>query len=76
MLIVIFFFKKTAIIPSIDHIDTDVLGHMTSLGSFKDKPKLIDNLLNERLFKLFTIYVLHLGPKQINPVVYNLKTQY
>lgn len=39
---------QTAIIPSINEIDTDVLSHMTSLGSFKDRAKLIDALLNER----------------------------
>ena len=42
------FIFQTAIIPSIDSIDTDILANMSSLGSFKDQNKLIENLLNER----------------------------
>ena len=39
---------QTAIIPSVTHIDTDVLSNMTSLGCFKDQEKLIECLLNEK----------------------------
>ena len=38
----------TAIIPSREHIDTDVLANMTSLGCFKDQEKLVEFLLNEK----------------------------
>jgi BR serine/threonine kinase len=36
----------THIIPSEEAIDPDILSQMTSLGCFKDKAKLISNLLN------------------------------
>lgn len=36
---------QTHIIPSVDDIDPDVLSNMTSLGCFKDKEKLIKELL-------------------------------
>lgn len=39
---------QTAIIPTLNDIDTDLLNHMTSLGCFKDKQRLIEALLNER----------------------------
>ena len=39
---------QTAIIPTLDHIDTDVLSNMTSLGCFKEQDKLIECLLNEK----------------------------
>ena len=40
--------NKTAIIPTLEHIDTDVLANMTSLGCFRDQEKLIECLLNEK----------------------------
>ena len=39
---------KNLYFPSINDLDTDILANMTSLGSFKDKEKLIECLLNER----------------------------
>lgn len=37
---------QTHIIPSVHDLDTDVLQAISSLGCFKDKEKLIDNLLS------------------------------
>jgi len=37
---------QTHIIPSAHDLDTDVLQAISSLGCFKDKEKLIDNLLS------------------------------
>lgn len=39
---------KTHVIPSEDAIDPDVFRHMNSLGCFKDKQKLISELLSTR----------------------------
>ena len=37
---------QTHIIPTVEDLDPDVLASMTSLGCFKDKEKLIQELLN------------------------------
>ena len=50
----IFFFKiclslfQTSILPSVEDLDPDVLSTMNSLQCFKDKDKLIEELLNSR----------------------------
>lgn len=45
---------QTYIIPSEENIDPDVFRHMTNLGCFKDKEKLVRELLSSRyFFKLF-----------------------
>jgi len=58
---------QTAIIPSINDLDTDILANMTSLGSFKDKEKLIECLLNERHNTEKVIYFLLLERKVKSP---------
>lgn len=47
----------TAIIPSREHIDTDVLSNMTSLGCFKDQEKLVEFLLNEKYVGLLLFFL-------------------
>lgn len=39
---------QTHVIPSEENIDPDVFRHMTSLGCFKDKEKLVQELLSPR----------------------------
>jgi hypothetical protein len=39
---------QTTIIPGEDDIDFDVFAAMTSLGCFKDRPRLIEALLNSK----------------------------
>ena len=58
---------QTAIIPTREHIDTDVLSNMTSLGCFKDQDKLLECLLNEKHNTEKVIYFLLLERKLKNP---------
>ncbi|CAF0723631.1 unnamed protein product [Brachionus calyciflorus] len=58
---------QTAIIPTIEHMDTDVLGNMTSLGCFKEQDKLVECLLNEKHNTEKVIYFLLLERKLKNP---------
>lgn len=58
---------QTAIIPTLEHIDTDVLANMTSLGCFRDQEKLIECLLNEKHNTEKVIYFLLLERKLKNP---------
>lgn len=46
---------QTHIIPSVADMDTDVLQAITSLGCFKERDKLIQELLNPKLVFLFFI---------------------
>ena len=39
---------QTTIIPQEEDIDPDVFAAMTSLGCFKDRPRLIEALLNSK----------------------------
>ncbi len=58
---------QTAIIPGFEHIDTDVLNNMTSLGCFKEQDKLVESLLNEKHNTEKVIYFLLLERKLKNP---------
>ncbi|GAU95098.1 hypothetical protein RvY_06775 [Ramazzottius varieornatus] len=58
---------QTHIIPTLDSIDPDVLACMTSLGCFKDKQKLLSELLNNRHNMEKVIYFLLLDRKRRRP---------
>ncbi|CAL1279421.1 unnamed protein product [Larinioides sclopetarius] len=58
---------QTHVIPSSDDIDPDVLSSMTSLGCFKDKDKLIEELLKSEHNTEKVIYFLLLDRKRRKP---------
>ncbi|XP_055354632.1 serine/threonine kinase SAD-1-like [Paramacrobiotus metropolitanus] len=58
---------QTHIIPTMDAIDPDVLACMTSLGCFKDKQKLLAEMLNNRHNMEKVIYFLLLDRKCRKP---------
>lgn len=58
---------QTTIIPNEDDIDPDVFAAMTSLGCFKDRPKLIESLLNSKHNTEKVIYFLLLDRKLRQP---------
>lgn len=60
---------QTHIIPSVEDIDSDVLSNMSSLGCFKDKSKLIANLLSSEHNEEKVIYFLLLNRKLKKPAV-------
>ncbi|XP_052801910.1 serine/threonine-protein kinase BRSK2-like isoform X2 [Mya arenaria] len=60
---------QTSIIPSIEDLDPDVLSTMNSLQCFKDKDRLIQELLNSRHNTEKVIYFLLLDRKLRNPCV-------
>lgn len=60
---------QTHIIPSVDELDSDVLANMTSLGCFKDKSKLIANLLSGEHNEEKVIYFLLLNRKLRKPAL-------
>ncbi|XP_076313283.1 serine/threonine-protein kinase BRSK2-like isoform X3 [Tachypleus tridentatus] len=59
--------RETHIIPSFDDLDPDVLASMTSLGCFKDKEKLLQELLSESHNTEKVIYFLLLDRKRRKP---------
>ena len=58
---------ETHVIPSEDHIDPDVLRHMTSLGCFKDRAALINELLSAKHNTEKMVYYLLLDRKRRRP---------
>ncbi|RWS10811.1 serine/threonine-protein kinase BRSK2-like protein, partial [Dinothrombium tinctorium] len=58
---------QTHIIPSVDDLDPDVLTNMTSLGCFKDKEKLLRELLSSNHNMEKVIYFLLLDRKRRRP---------
>ncbi|XP_023225679.1 serine/threonine kinase SAD-1-like [Centruroides sculpturatus] len=58
---------QTHIIPSVDDLDPDVLSSMTSLGCFKEKDKLIQELLSTCHNTEKVIYFLLLDRKRRRP---------
>ncbi|PAV64771.1 hypothetical protein WR25_26259 isoform A [Diploscapter pachys] len=58
---------QTHVIPSEDSIDPDVFRHMNSLGCFKDKQKLISELLSTRHNTEKMVYFLLLDRKRRKP---------
>ncbi|OWA53890.1 Serine/threonine kinase SAD-1 [Hypsibius exemplaris] len=58
---------QTHIIPTMESIDPDVLDCMTSLGCFKDKQKLLSELLNNRHNMEKVIFFLLLDRKRRKP---------
>lgn len=60
---------QTHIIPSSDDIDSDVLANMSSLGCFKDKSKLVANLMNPEHNEEKVIYFLLLDRKLRKPAL-------
>ncbi|VDL69556.1 unnamed protein product [Nippostrongylus brasiliensis] len=58
---------QTHVIPSEESIDPDVFRHMNSLGCFKDKQKLIDELLSTRHNTEKMVYFLLLDRKRRRP---------
>ncbi|VDO04306.1 unnamed protein product [Haemonchus placei] len=58
---------QTHIIPSEESIDPDVLRHMNSLGCFKDKQKLVNELLSVRHNTEKMVYFLLLDRKRRRP---------
>lgn len=60
---------QTHIIPSADDLDADVLSNMSSLGCFKDKNKLLSNLLSSEHNEEKVIYFLLLNRKLRKPAL-------
>lgn len=60
---------QTHIIPSTDDLDADVLSNMSSLGCFKDKNKLLANLLSSEHNEEKLIYFLLLNRKLRKPAL-------
>ncbi|XP_055901372.1 serine/threonine-protein kinase BRSK2-like isoform X5 [Biomphalaria glabrata] len=60
---------QTSIIPSVEDLDPDVLSTMNSLQCFKDKEKLISELLNAKHNTEKVVYFLLLDRKLRNPSV-------
>ncbi|XP_060583686.1 serine/threonine-protein kinase BRSK2-like [Ruditapes philippinarum] len=60
---------QTSIIPTVEDLDPDVLSTMNSLQCFKDKDRLIRELLNSRHNTEKVIYFLLLDRKLRNPCV-------
>lgn len=60
---------QTHIIPSADDLDADVLANMSSLGCFKDKNKLLANLLSAEHNEEKVIYFLLLNRKLRKPAL-------
>lgn len=60
---------QTHIIPSADDLDADVLANMSSLGCFKDKSKLLANLLSSEHNEEKVIYFLLLNRKLRKPAL-------
>lgn len=60
---------QTHIIPSADDLDADVLTNMSSLGCFKDKSKLLANLLSSEHNEEKVIYFLLLNRKLRKPAL-------
>ncbi|VDN57719.1 unnamed protein product [Dracunculus medinensis] len=58
---------QTHVIPSEENIDPDVFRHMTSLGCFKDKEKLVQELLSPRHNTEKMVYFLLLDRKRRRP---------
>ena len=58
---------QTHVIPSVDHMDPDVLASMTSLGCFKDRERLNRELLNSTHNMEKVIYFLLLDRKRRRP---------
>jgi len=58
---------QTLVLPSADDIDPDVLSNMTSLGCFKDKDRLTQQLLNSVHNTEKVIYFLLLDRKRRRP---------
>ncbi|XP_035826265.1 serine/threonine-protein kinase BRSK2 [Aplysia californica] len=60
---------QTSIIPSVEDLDPDVLSTMNSLQCFKDKEKLVSELLNAKHNTEKVVYFLLLDRKLRNPSV-------
>ena len=60
---------QTHIIPSAEDLDADVLANMSSLGCFKDKKKLLANLLSSEHNEEKVIYFLLLNRKLRKPAL-------
>ncbi|BFZ05102.1 hypothetical protein BsWGS_08141 [Bradybaena similaris] len=60
---------QTSIIPSVEDLDPDVLSTMNSLQCFKDKDKLVSELLNAKHNTEKVVYFLLLDRKLRNPSV-------
>ncbi|GFR83983.1 serine/threonine-protein kinase BRSK2 [Elysia marginata] len=60
---------QTSIIPSVEDLDPDVLSTMNSLQCFKDKEKLVGELLNAKHNTEKVVYFLLLDRKLRNPSV-------
>ena len=60
---------QTHIIPTADDLDSDVLANMSSLGCFKDRDKLISNLLSQWHNEEKVIYFLLLDRKLRKPAL-------
>lgn len=60
---------QTHIIPSADDLDADVLANMSSLGCFKDKSRLMANLLSSEHNEEKVIYFLLLNRKLRKPAL-------
>lgn len=60
---------QTHIIPSADDLDADVLANMSSLGCFKDKSRLLANLLSPEHNEEKVIYFLLLNRKLRKPAL-------
>ncbi|KAK3103562.1 hypothetical protein FSP39_020190 [Pinctada imbricata] len=60
---------QTSVIPSVEDLDPDVLSTMNSLQCFKDKDKLIQELLNSKHNTEKVVYFLLLDRKLRNPSI-------
>ncbi|CAL1546089.1 unnamed protein product [Lymnaea stagnalis] len=60
---------QTSIIPTVEDLDPDVLSTMNSLQCFKDKEKLVSELLNAKHNTEKVVYFLLLDRKLRNPSV-------
>lgn len=58
---------QTHVIPSDEHIDPDVFRHMNNLGCFKDKEKLVNELLSPKHNTEKMVYYLLLDRKRRRP---------
>lgn len=60
---------ETSVIPSVEDLDPDVLSTMNSLQCFKDKDKLVQELLNSKHNTEKVVYFLLLDRKLRNPSI-------
>lgn len=60
---------QTSVIPSVEDLDPDVLSTMNSLQCFKDKDKLVQELLNSKHNTEKVVYFLLLDRKLRNPSI-------